>query len=79
MGSVEPEICTKMLRKLTEKLIAKLPATARGYSMVKFACLNDAFSEFFLTGSPVEGQSLQQKNTTIVENGKAQKIKKQKA
>ena len=61
MGSVELEICTKMLRKLTEKLIAKLPATTRGYFMVKFACLNDAFSEFFLTGSPVEGQSLKQK------------------
>ena len=61
MGSLEPEICTKMLRKLTEKPTAKLPTTARGYSMVKFACLNDAFSEFFLTGSPVEGQSLQQK------------------
>ena len=29
-----------------EKLRAKLLATAHGYSMVKFACLNDTFSEF---------------------------------
>ena len=46
---VEPEICTRMLRNLTEKLRAKLLATAH----VKFACLSDAFSEF------IEGQSLQ--------------------
>ena len=46
---VEPEICPRMLRNLTEKLRAKLLATAH----VKFACLSDAFSEF------IEGQSLQ--------------------
>lgn len=35
----------------------------RGKSMVKFACLDDAFSEFFgLEASPAEGQSLQQKD-----------------
>ena len=39
-----------------------MPVTTHGYSMVKFAHL-DAFSEFFeLEGSPVEGQSLQQKD-----------------
>ena len=43
IGSVEPEIYTKMLRSLTDKLREKLPATTRGYSMVKFACLDDAF------------------------------------
>ena len=61
--SVEPEICTKMLRNLTAKLKANLPATTHGYSMVKFASLNDAFSEFLeLEASPVEGQSLQRKD-----------------
>jgi len=56
MGPVEPEICTKMLKKLSEKLRAKFPAPTRGNSMVKIACLNDAFSECFkLEASPVEG------------------------
>jgi len=51
-----------MLKKLSEKLRAKFPVTTRGYSMVKIACLDDAFSEFFeLEASPVEGQSPQQK------------------
>jgi len=59
---MEPEICTKNLEKLCEKLRAKFPATIRGYSMVKIACRDDAFSEFFkLEASPVEDQSLQQK------------------
>jgi len=47
IGSMELEICTKMLKKLSEKLRAKFPAATRGYSMVKTACLDDAFSEFF--------------------------------
>ena len=42
---MEPEICTKMLRNLSEKLRAKFPAITRGYSMVKIACLDDAFLE----------------------------------
>jgi len=46
IGSVEPEICTKMLKTLTEKLRAKFPKTSCGYSMVKITHL-DAFSEFF--------------------------------
>jgi len=62
IGPMEPEICTKMHKKLSEKLRAKCPATTRGYSMAKIARLNDAFSECFkLEASPVEGQSLQQK------------------
>jgi len=32
IDSMEPEICTKMLRNLSEKLRAKFPATAHGYS-----------------------------------------------
>jgi len=55
---MEPEICTKMLRNLSEKLGAKFPATTLGYSMVKIARLDDAFSESFeLKATPVEGQS----------------------
>jgi len=62
IGSMEPEICTKMLKDLGEKLRAKLPATTCGYSMVKIARLDYAFSEVFQLGvSPVVGQSLQQK------------------
>ena len=56
---MEPEICTKMLRNLSEKLGAKFPATTRGYSMAKITRLKNAFSEVFeLEASPVEGQSL---------------------
>ena len=54
---MELEICTKMLKKLSEKLRAKFPALTRGYSMAKIACLDDASSECFkLEASPVEGQ-----------------------
>ena len=56
---MEPEISTKMLRNLSEKLAAKFPATALNYSMVKIALLDDACSDVFeLESSPVEGQSL---------------------
>ena len=48
---MEPEICTKMLKKLSEKHRAKFPATTHGYSMVKFARLDDAFLEVLLTAS----------------------------
>jgi len=52
-----------VLRNLSEKLRAKFPATTSGYCMVKIARLDDDFSEFFeLEPSPVEGQSLQQKD-----------------
>ena len=45
------------------KLGAKLLSTTRDNSIVKFAPLDDAFSEFFeLEASPVQGQSLQQKD-----------------
>ena len=47
IGRLEPEICTKMLKKLSEKLIAKFPATTPGCSMVKIARLDDAFLEVF--------------------------------
>ena len=47
---------------MSEKFGAKFPAITRGYSMVKFAHLDDAFFEvFWRQASPLEGQSLQQK------------------
>ena len=59
---MEPEIRTKIDKKLSEKFRAKFPATTRGYSLAKITCLDDAFSECFkLEASPVDGQSLQQK------------------
>ena len=59
---MEPEMSSKMLGNLVEKLRAKLHATICGYSMVKFSRL-DVFSQFVeLYASPVEGQSLQQKD-----------------
>ena len=52
-----------MLKNMSEKLGAKFPAATRGYSIAKIVHLDDAFSEFFeQEASPVEGQSLQQKN-----------------
>ena len=47
IGRMEPEICTKMLKKLSEKLRAKFSATTHGYSVVKFACLVEASLEVF--------------------------------
>ena len=62
IGSIEHEVCTKMLRHASEKLGAKFPATTPSYSMIKIACrLDDTFSEIFkLEACPVEDQSLQQ-------------------
>ena len=75
---MEPEICTKMLRKLTKKLGAKFPATTLTYSMVRIALLDDAFSGIFeLETSPVKGQSLQQNDKRRKRKG--EKIKKTKS
>ena len=63
IGSRKPEISTKMLRNFSEKRGAKFPSTTPSYSMVRIAHLNGAFSETFeLEASPVEGQSLPQKD-----------------
>ena len=60
---MEPEICTEMLKNLSEKLRAKFPATTNGYSMTKIASLEDAFSTVLeLEARSVEVQSLQQKD-----------------
>ena len=44
---MEPEICTKMLKKVSEKLRAEFPATTPGCSMLKIARLDDAFLVVF--------------------------------
>ena len=46
---MEPKIRTKMLKNLSEKLRAKFPAIIPGCSMVKIACLDDAFLEVFFS------------------------------
>jgi len=46
-GRMEPEIRTKMLKKLSKELRAKFPATTPGCSIVKIARLADAFSKVF--------------------------------
>ena len=67
IGSVEPEVFTKMLRDLSEKL--KLRAR------VKFARLDDALSDFFeQEASPEEGQSVRKK----IEKGEKERRKKKK-
>ena len=47
IGPMEPEICTKMLKKWSEILTPKFAATTPGCSMVKIARLDDAFLEDF--------------------------------
>jgi len=47
IGQMEPEVCTKMLKKLSEKHRAKFPATTSGCSIVKIACFDDASLEVF--------------------------------
>lgn len=59
----------KMLRNVTEKLKAKLPATTHSYSVVKFACFNDSLSEYFeLEASAEEGQSLKRRKRKVEKN-----------
>ena len=51
IGLMEPEISTKMLKKMSEKLRAKLPPTTPGCAMVKIGRLNDTFLEVFFFNS----------------------------
>ena len=78
---MEPEICTKMLKKLSEKLRAKFPATTPGCSMVKIARLDDASLEVFLTASKPSRRSItatRRKEKEKKERGKNSKIEKPK-
>ena len=47
ISSMEPEICVKVLRNLSENLGPKFPDTSFDYFKVNFACLDDPFSEIF--------------------------------
>lgn len=70
----------KNAQKFARKIWAKLPVTRCGCSMVKFAHLDDAFSEFFeLEASPVEGRLLQQKDKERRKRKGAKKSKKLKS
>jgi len=51
IGSLEPEIYTKMLKNLNEKLRTKLPATTPSCSNVKIDRLDDSSLDIFLTPS----------------------------
>ena len=55
------EMCTKMLRNLSEKLETKVPSTTLNYSIVKVP-VSMMFFLKFSEASPVEGQSLAQKD-----------------
>ena len=46
-GQMEPKICTKMLKTLSEKFRTKFPATTPGCSIEKIARLDDAFLKVF--------------------------------
>ena len=55
---MEPEICTKMLKRMSEKLRAKFLATTPGCSMVKIGRLDDTFLNVFLTTSKPSRRSI---------------------
>ena len=57
----------KNAQTLSEKLGAKCPATTRGHSMVKIACLDNAFLKFFL---PVSKPSIKSLTTAQKKNEK---------
>ena len=56
MGLLETEICTKRLKKLSEKLRAKFPVTTPGCSMVEIGQFdNSSLNIFQPHAGPVEG------------------------
>ena len=70
----------KNAQKFEAKLVAKFPATTLSYSMVRITRLDDAFSAIFeLDESPVEGQSLQQKDKKRRKRKGKKKFKKLKS
>ena len=55
--SIEREICTKMLRNLSEKLGAEFSSTTLGYSVVRISRLDGALPGILeLIASPVVGR-----------------------
>ena len=80
IDSMKPEICTKMLRNFHEKVRAKFPMTTHGYSMVKIACLDDAFSKLFelQLSKPSKRSITAAKKTRKGEEGKAKNLQRNK-
>ena len=78
---MEPEICTKMLKKMSENLRAKFPATTTSCYMVKIGRLDDSLSEVFLTASKPSRRSItaaKRKEKETKERGKNSKSEKPK-
>jgi len=77
IGRMEPQICTKMLKKSREKLRAKFPTTTSGYSIVEIARLDDASLEVFLTESKPSRRSITKakRKEKVREKGEAKKKK----
>jgi len=63
IGSIQPEICRKMIKNWSEKLRVNFPSTTVGYSLVRIFHLDDPFPKILeLEASLEEGQQLQQKD-----------------
>ena len=71
---MKPEICTKMLKKLSVKLRAKFPANTSACSMVKIACLRS-----FLTASKPSRRPITAAKRKEKEKNERQKKKNQKS
>ena len=70
-------MCTKMLKKLSEKLGAKFPASTPGCCMLKIAGLDATFSEVFLTASKPSRRSIRAaKRREKEKKGRQKKIPK---
>ena len=76
---MELEICTKMLKKWSEKLRPKSAATTCGCSMVKVARLDDAFLKVFLTASKPSRRSITAAKRKEKEKKETRKKKFQKS
>ena len=75
IGLMEPEICTKMLKKLSEKLGAKFPATRRGLVLHGKNCPSRwRFLRTFLTASKPSKRSI----TAAKRNEKEEKERRKK-
>ena len=72
----------KLIKRMSEKLRAKFPATTHGYSMVKIGHLDDTFSEVSLTTSKPSRRSItvakRKEKEKKERGGKFQKSKSQK-
>jgi len=76
---MEPEICTQMLKKLSEKLRAKFPATTCGYSMVKLPVSMMLCQNFFTLRKPRRRSIAAAKRKEKEEKERREKIEKLKS